>query len=859
MKSKIHVITILVILIQPERFIYLEAIDCPLLRGCKAIGYPVIDCFDCLQVTSTYSVPGFECHAERNLGPNLDTSSWNGNQTVMNSCVIYNYTMNSLHMKFPRTQNHILGKNFNFSDYFSFVILYTGQHNLRFSNLKGFQLDSDIRSAYDWRMLDPYWVGLFFDLIFVRFNFYSGSKLIKSCADIDENKTMIDSFFQIPHLEKLSIKICHFPRPLCPLVFKNVKIYLLRIVGWIDNFYKRNFLRFTPLLNELQEKQLNSRIYDMDIIRVENVFFDSTVLPPVVYKDLKTLKIYGSVRGFEESLLKHFPKLALFRLELPYYRKIVHAQGIAWIRSYNFNLTIDPNNLTQVSDNRDKLKLLAVSFEPYIYLADGFPDSDFCLYAKFPFEQLVVLRFDFVGVHFESLIEPFSYDPDDKQIRFRQSTCLFHWLSKYFYVLKSASNSSYLSYLKPKFDKIKTECDFERRLQVCNKTQFKPERMGWDKHDWKKLVNIVLLLIDVSIHPISLFGILTNSIIIYMIVSKKNDDIFKGFRQYTYLAAISVFNIAIQVIQIISWIGQCSQTIDLFCPITRKFVAVQFFRIIFKEFFIVHLRFMCNFSYVAFALNRISLIGQNHTKLVEFMTRVNIRNFFIVTTIISALFSLVKGFQLKVNYGRSDELYPTSFEQDFRMRPFDSAIGTLFIANFISDFLNYFFFLGFNLGIDVYMLVRLRNTLNEKVNRFADKTTSTTKSPKSKKENISKEQVAQKTMKNAIKMVVFNSTLNITLKFTFLITPLINVISVFYYKSKTFRLLHDYSLDSTYRWLQNAGFFFLFQNLSEWLFTLLIATQLFFYIRFDKKIKSAWSRFLSILKHKRDSSIKPAE
>jgi len=46
-------------------------------------------------------------------------------------------------------------------------------------------------------------------------------------------------------------------------------------------------------------------------------------------------------------------------------------------------------------------------------------------------------------------------------------------------------------------------------------------------------------------------------------------------------------------------------------------------------------RFMCRLTYVAFALNRISLLGKDQSGLVKFMSEVGIKKFIGVTLIIS--------------------------------------------------------------------------------------------------------------------------------------------------------------------------------------------------------------------------------
>jgi len=82
---------------------------------------------------------------------------------------------------------------------------------------------------------------------------------------------------------------------------------------------------------------------------------------------------------------------------------------------------------------------------------------------------------------------------------------------------------------------------------------------------------------------ISLFGLVTNVIVIKVIIDKKNKELFKQFRQNTFLAFNSFFNLLILIVQILSWINECFYPFEIFCPEIRKLVVVQFFKIILKQ------------------------------------------------------------------------------------------------------------------------------------------------------------------------------------------------------------------------------------------------------------------------------------
>ena len=58
---------------------------------------------------------------------------------------------------------------------------------------------------------------------------------------------------------------------------------------------------------------------------------------------------------------------------------------------------------------------------------------------------------------------------------------------------------------------------------------------------------------------------------------------------------------------------------------------------------------MNNFAYMAFAFNRIALLGRNHPKIIEYISEIRLNKYIIITAFISVAFSVVKGFKYKVN------------------------------------------------------------------------------------------------------------------------------------------------------------------------------------------------------------------
>ena len=221
---------------------------------------------------------------------------------------------------------------------------------------------------------------------------------------------------------------------------------------------------------------------------------------------------------------------------------------------------------------------------------------------------------------------------------------------------------------------------------------------------------------------------------------------------------ISAFCIVISIIDILSWMTKCFYPFEVFCPEIRKLASIQFFKTIFKECFVTLLRFMCNFSYVAFALNRISLIGKDHGKLVVFVSEVGFKKYISVSLLISAVFSWIKFFKYELNYFYPDASFPLSNEMNIILHEINRFNDFYFIYNSISDLVNYLVFVVICVIIDICMVIELRRTLNEKTKKSESNQNKTTK-------NAEYEEAVNK----AIRMVVQIVLLVFFLNFLFLL------------------------------------------------------------------------------------------
>jgi hypothetical protein len=329
-----------------------------------------------------------------------------------------------------------------------------------------------------------------------------------------------------------------------------------------------------------------------------------------------------------------------------------------------------------------------------------FPDEDFCIYVDFPFNQLVMI--------YENIENEVNFIDNDL-------SCTYLWLIRFY---KSYARIYYYPNIKSDFSryivrmvnstafKSRSKCNFEERIKICNKSNYQRKDI-WDESDVFILSKKIQTAFKIMLYPTAFLGLITNIIVVLVILKKENNDLFKQYKQYSYLYLNSIFCIIIMVIELFSWMTECFYPFEVFCPEIRKLVPIQFFKIIFKECLITLLRFMCSFTYVAFSLNRIGLIGKDHGKLVTFFSELGIKVFIGVTLLIGSSLSWIKGFKYKVNYFFPFVNYPMSTELDISMIDSNAFNDAYFTINCICDLFNYVVF------VIICVIISIDSCLND--------------------------------------------------------------------------------------------------------------------------------------------------
>lgn len=336
---------------------------------------------------------------------------------------------------------------------------------------------------------------------------------------------------------------------------------------------------------------------------------------------------------------------------------------------------------------------------------------------------------------------------------------------------------------------------------------------------------------------VSAFGILTNILVIATISDVKREKELKEMRHYDYMRLNSITHCLILVIQIVGTINECTH--EFWCSQIDRLILIQYYKIIVSELLGTAFRFMSNFTYLAFLLSRLSLLGKEHGKLVMYVSKEkSIGLYLAITSFLSLVLSAVKFFRYMTNEvnlfssGNDTDNFPDKLISfaDGNLRTFFS-VRIFLIFNILCDLVNYFVFLFVNLGLDICMVLELKKT-------FAEKAKKIELSEKQKRKH-------ELAIKRAILMVVLNAILGLFLKFPLLLNNFFefyaNEIDVKITSSTTKHFDEKNSIYFYYIHLKGGEMFEVFVN---FLYFVNISLSFFFFYKFDKNFHSSFQRFI---------------
>lgn len=288
-------------------------------------------------------------------------------------------------------EQSLFDKRLNFTNALRYFEIFFDFSGIQIWSAKGFDLElyQDIRNI----------IILYVECFGCRLEFYSNHKRINSCEDMRKlNRSNISSLFQLSYNYNIYIlRNCEFKQIICPLVFMNVKLREFMITDIVDTFYKKNVLTF-DYLPEDQSSSLNSNIWELLLYNVYNINLDMKILNPAVFKMTELITIQsGSLNSIDKEIFNKLENLQTLKLDTLNLIKIIHKQGINWIKGINRNVSVNLKeveasgmNFTNISFSHKEIAFTFSMHNEVFKISEIFPEEDFCIYVEFPFNQLVL-------------------------------------------------------------------------------------------------------------------------------------------------------------------------------------------------------------------------------------------------------------------------------------------------------------------------------------------------------------------------------------------------------------------------------------------------------------------------------------
>jgi hypothetical protein len=164
----------------------------------------------------------------------------------------------------------------------------------------------------------------------------------------------------------------------CPYIFSNANLSLLHIGNLVDSFVVKNLFKFQRNLQNASST-INSVISQLEI-RGYGFNLDETIMHPLVFESVERIGSFSSIGSIQIDLFKSFKNLSDIMITEFSLKNFFHRIGVEWTRCLN--------QYTVVEFNDFKSEIFRIpnwlSHSAYTY-----PNSDVCIFASFPLQNLV--------------------------------------------------------------------------------------------------------------------------------------------------------------------------------------------------------------------------------------------------------------------------------------------------------------------------------------------------------------------------------------------------------------------------------------------------------------------------------------
>jgi hypothetical protein len=480
---------------------------------------------------------------------------------------------------------------------------------------------------------------------------------------------------------------------ICPYLFSATNLNSLSIYSLADSVVVSNLWIFKSV--DTNETTMNSRIYWLNLAGY-GFDLDTGLMHPLVFESVQSLFIYRSIESIQVDLFKHFSQMSYVRLRMDCVINFVHKIGFAWT--------------TSLAETSQSWIELSKYVEDYASWIDGseylYPNEDFCVFAQYPQRNFLVYI----------LHNRWTLTDCTSTIQFLVSNYGTQDTTQLFYNFPDAE----LIYSICKNSSNRT-VDFAPMISNCNMTHFKAsDSTHAEYYQVAYIFEFVEDLLVFIVIPLTCaLGLFLNVLAIRAVHQNQEKGLKDDFYQYMSLNA--KFNCLYCIIFLFYPVNSCVDGMTgYFCSSIHTSYITQLYKIVLVSFFGETFKMCSNIMYILMNVNRYMLIGRDHNRTFDIISKWNMNSVIIVTVFISLLANVAHAFQYELHNAHFYKFfYDTNYMYIYPSYPIidytSTALDVYLIVYFIFNFLLFFVV---NTAVEAVLVRKLHTELADKKARL---------------------------------------------------------------------------------------------------------------------------------------------
>jgi hypothetical protein len=350
-------------------------------------------------------------------------------------------------------------------------------------NFKGFDIKSNpFKNVVFSRNIYKIW-----SISFSNFDFYYKNLLVYKTCDEQlminfSNENQFNGFMlSFDHSIKYSLNTC-------PIIFSNINLRFINLGKISNSFIEKNILGFQNISDALLNR-INSSIFQLNLL-LYHTDLNSNLLNKYVFAKIKSIDLNGQITGIQDDLFKSFVGLRMIRIRMQNIQNILVGNN-KWFDHLNFDLNIDPMNVTQVYNYDHRIIVIVFNQQYYKLTFYGYPEQDFCYFKNFPHNKLVfpklIPNYKSKCSCTELFLIQYSYLYSSSINYYLGKTPSKYYLSQYY--IDGLINNIFTHCMNSSFKQALKNCNFEKRLNLCkiSSNGKKKEETYFYMNDWETL------------------------------------------------------------------------------------------------------------------------------------------------------------------------------------------------------------------------------------------------------------------------------------------------------------------------------------------------------------------------------------